>query len=239
MATGPTDPWATDYGSLTPEAWSAIFAGGTLLVAILAAVFALIQIRAFFDAQWEHARPYLVVDFVFRPNSLMQVEIRNISHAAAADVRLTVDPPFRSTVQGDADTLNYVFSPEWQLDLLAPSRRILHTLDVAFRYFERADFPQVYTVTAVYRDANARTRWSWRKGFPRRIAEMYEETFRLSFAQWSRSANELDNEGSATRSLTEISKSLSQISSAQVLEKRPNRRAVPKNLSVMEWLRQR
>lgn len=232
-----SDAWWNNSGAPTPEEWTALFAGGTLVVASIAAIFALVQLQAFFNAQWDQARPYLVVDFVFR-SSLMQVEIRNISRTAAAEVNLRVAPNFMSTNAEDAATLNFIFSPSWQLELLAPGRRILHTLDTAFLYVDHPEFPQEYVVHATYRDANARYRWRWRRGRPRRTTVKYDETFRLSFTQWSRSSLELDHDGKNSASLSRIDKSLDRIGGAAMFKNtiRPPSTPAPTNESVQDWL---
>jgi hypothetical protein len=236
MGLSPGNAWWHIDGAPSATEWSAFFAGGTFVVALLAAVFALAQLHGFFNAQWDQARPYIVVDFSFR-SSLMQVEIRNIAQSAAAEVQLTISPPFRSTRSEDADTLNRVFSSAWQLDLLAPGRRILHTLDSAFLYVEHPEFPQVYEVHATYRDANARSRWRWRGGWLRKTTVRYDEVFRLSFAQWSEAASELDHGTNHSRSLAEIAKAVQKISAADQF--RTNIRTVipkPKNEGIGDWL---
>ncbi len=176
----------------TAGEWGALFAALTLGVAVIAAAIALVQLNAHFRSQWALSRPYVVVDFTFRAAIMMQVEIRNISTSAAADVRLTVNPPFESQrVNGAADALNEVFNGSHVISLLAPGRRILYSLDRAPDYFE-AGLPLQYSVTATYRDALARQRRDWRwLGF-RRTVVTYEDSFVLDAGQWKRATTETD-----------------------------------------------
>lgn len=142
-----------------------------------------------------------------------------------------------STQADDAETLNHIFSPAWQLDLLAPGRKILHTLDTAFRYFEHTEFPQEYTVEATYRDATARKQWRWRDGWIRKTPVECRETFHLSFAQWSKSAMELDQAAKVSGSLARSDRSLAKMKDAPMFPK-TFRQAPrhPKNESVKAWL---
>ena len=68
------------------EEWQAFAAWATFVVAAVAAILALIQLNNYLRERWQNARPYLIVDLQMRPSGLMQVEIRNISSASAADV---------------------------------------------------------------------------------------------------------------------------------------------------------
>lgn len=183
--------WWRGDGWPTPEEWNALFVGLTFAVAFVAAIVALIQYRSHLRAERDRTRPYVIVDYAFR-SILMQVEIKNIGTSAAADVHLSVDPPFESGIRDQAERLNEVFSADETISMLAPGRRILYTFDRAPDYFD-AKRPEKYAITAEYQDLP--TRWSrpWRRGW-RKTAVVYVDRFPLDFRQWSRASAETDYE---------------------------------------------
>ncbi|PJJ63871.1 hypothetical protein [Compostimonas suwonensis] len=182
-------PWWNIDGAPTPDEWTALFAGLTLVAAIIAAVIALRQLRAHFETARAQSRPYVIVDFAFK-SILMQVEIKNIGATAASELTLRVTPPFESGLREQAATLNAVFSEPERISMLAPGRRILYTFDRAPDYHE-AKRPERYAVTASYTDMPVQYHRPWRQGWHRQEIR-YTETFVLDFRQWSQATTESD-----------------------------------------------
>lgn len=185
------DPWWRVAWAPTPDEWAALFAGLTLVAAVIAAAIALRQLRAHFEAERARSRPYVLVDYTFK-SILMQVEIKNIGATAAANIELRVSPPFESGLNEQAKTLNSVFSEAETISMLAPGRRILYSFDRAPDY-HAAKRPQRYTVTATYMElanpsAGVGSRRWWRNSQP------YTDTYVLDFRQWSQATTESDYE---------------------------------------------
>ena len=183
-----TSWWHID-GAPTPEEWVALLTALTLAAAVVAAVIALVQLRAHFVTERARSRPYVIVDFAFK-SILMQVEIKNIGATAASDVVLRVDPPFESGLSDQATTLNTVFSHPEQISMLAPGRRILYTFDRAPDYHTDKR-PERYKVTATYTDLPLQFRRPWRRGWRREVVR-YTDTYVLDFRQWSQASAESD-----------------------------------------------
>lgn len=181
--------WWHIGGAPTPDEWMALFAGLTLIAAVVAAVIALRQLRAHFEAARAQSRPYVIVDFAFK-SILMQIEIKNIGATAASDLTLRVTPPFESGLREQAATLNAVFSEPEQISMLAPGRRILYTFDRAPDYYE-AKRPERYTATASYTDMPVQYHRPWRHGWSRQVVR-YTDTYVLDFRQWSQATTESD-----------------------------------------------
>ena len=186
---GVTDSWWRSEVAPTAGEWSALFAGLTLLVAVVAAIVALIQYRAHLAAERSRTRPYVIVDYAFR-SILMQVEIKNIGATAATDVKLSVDPPFESGLRDQADRLNAVFSNAETISMLAPGRRILYTFDRAPDYYD-AKRQECYTIKATYRDLPTRYERPIARLW-RRSAVIYRDEYPLDFRQWSQATTEAD-----------------------------------------------
>lgn len=186
-----SDEWWRCGNCPSPDEWSAVFAGLTLLVASVAAIVALIQVKEYLNEQRDRRRPYVVVDFAFSGSSLMRVEIRNISSSPAMDLQLSVSPPFESSRQDDSATvLNEVFDGRTVISMLAPGRRILYSLDTAYSYRE-AGLTRRYDVTATYHDATRSVRAAMLSP-SRRPAVTYSDRYVLDFAQWEKTAVETD-----------------------------------------------
>ena len=182
-------PWWRVDGAPTPDEWMALFAGLTLIAAIVAAVIALRQLRAHFETARAQSRPYVIVDFAFK-SILMQIEIKNIGATAANDVTVRVDPPFESGLRDQAATLNAIFTEPEKISMLAPGRRILYTFDRAPDYYKEQR-PERYTVTASYTDMPVQHHRPWRRGWRREVIR-YRDTYVLDFRQWSQATTESD-----------------------------------------------
>jgi len=183
-----TSWWNVD-GAPTPDEWSALFAGLTLVAAVIAAAIALGQLRAHFATERARNRPYVIVDYAFK-SILMQIEIKNIGTTAARNVVLRVDPPFESGLRDQAATLNAVFAKPEQISMLAPGRRILYTFDRAPDYHSEKR-PEKYDITATYTDLPQQHLRPWHRWWRKEVLQ-YTETFVLDFRQWSQTSTESD-----------------------------------------------
>ncbi|GCD33700.1 hypothetical protein OEIGOIKO_01423 [Streptomyces chrestomyceticus JCM 4735] len=97
-------------------------------------------------AQQEQVQPYVVADIRERvPGSQLVVfSIENTGPTMARDVKVSVDPPLRSTLGGESDQkLNAAVTRE--IPVLPPKRQLIFMLDVGHRLFA-SDLPRRYTV---------------------------------------------------------------------------------------------
>jgi hypothetical protein len=184
-----TERWRLT-GALTADEWQAIFAGASVLVTLVVATIALVQLQNYLREREDAARPYLVVDYKFR-SILMYIEVRNLSGAVATDVRLSVDRPFDCQMTGRPEVLNKVFSGRYRIKQLAPGRSIFWTFDRAPDYFA-GNFPRNYEVTATYSDPRVMRRGSNWKFWKPKHAATYVETFDLNIEQYGEASAEAD-----------------------------------------------
>ncbi|MFT9477882.1 hypothetical protein [Streptomyces sp. 11-1-2] len=97
-------------------------------------------------AQQEQVQPYVVAEIRERvPGSqLLVFSIENTGPTMARDVKVTVDPPLRSTLGDDVEqTLNAAVSRE--IPVLPPKRQLTFLVDVGHKLFA-SDLPRRYTV---------------------------------------------------------------------------------------------
>lgn len=170
-----SDLWLTD-GWPTPEAWQAVGAVATTIVAAGAAWIALRQLSSHHKAQLDQSRPYVIVDFAFRSHLLM-IEIRNIGHSPAEDIKLNWSPAPQTTEARRTEVLkrNLV---EGTIPFLAPGRSLKYAVDTVPRILDAADLPKRFEVTASYRDTHG-------NNFP-------DERSILDLSQWANALVESD-----------------------------------------------
>jgi hypothetical protein len=154
-----------------------------VLVTIGAVIAAVVQLRAFLRESEARSRPFVIVDYTFSGQVIVNISVKNISASAATNVRLTVDSPFLSTLPDRSEGLAKVFNADWSIPLLAPSREIVWTYDRGPNHFAREDFVKSHTVTVTYEDP--RVLRGKRRG-------RYTDTFVLSLEQWSEALAEKD-----------------------------------------------
>ena len=134
----------------TAERVIALAAVGQLVVLVAAALFARAQVREARELRAEQARPFVVVDFELDRRPLINLVVANLGKTMARNVRITVDPPLRSTVY---DSFG---SPIGKLKLftevvpsLAPGKRIVLLFDSVPQRTE-AGLPDSYQVRLSY-----------------------------------------------------------------------------------------
>ncbi|MEF3404039.1 hypothetical protein [Agromyces sp. CCNWLW203] len=178
--------WWDLAGWPTAEQWSALWALGamlatfgtvlvglgTLIVAGVAAWAALRQLRAYIAEQEEQARPYLVVDFWFKSNTMIFVSVENISSTPATDVTLRADPMVRSTrtTDGRNEALAEVFGGRFVIPQIAPGRVMRWYVDSNLNMFNITSVPHRFEVTASYNDPRGRVT---RSGELRRYSDVF------------------------------------------------------------------
>lgn len=124
----------------TTSEWQVYAAGAAVLVGIIAAGIALWQLRAFFRAQWEQNRPYVLVGVVYA-NGMIEIEVVNPSANAALDVTIKPDRPFESTSDALAQEINERLNGTFTFKQLSPGRRYRYDLD-GIMVFDR-DLPKL------------------------------------------------------------------------------------------------
>ncbi|WNY33075.1 hypothetical protein Q9Q99_12640 [Curtobacterium flaccumfaciens] len=173
----------------TADEWSALWAFCSLVVTIGAAALALIQLRAYFVERFESSRPYVMVDFEFRSEIILEVVVRNDSATPASEVKVLSEPAFKSTMHGREAVFAKITDSDYVIRHLGPGRKLRWTLDRAPDYFKETSMPRSYEVTVSYEDPRAPLRGPrWRPKPPKR----FSETFTLSIDQYDEATADTD-----------------------------------------------
>lgn len=149
-------PWIWDY---SPDAWSAIAAAATLVVAVVAAGFAWRQVREAQKTREEQAQPFVVVDLDRTEASRIHMDlvIVNTGTTLAKDVRVAFDPPLRSTLTernqqydlADAAIISH------GIPTMPPGREFRMLFESMPGLFE-SDLPRTYGAVVSFRDSRGR-----------------------------------------------------------------------------------
>lgn len=150
-----------------------VFAGGTLLVAIIASVVGLGQFRAFRANAREQTRPYVLVEFGTR-HPLLFVEIKNVGTRPASNVVVRFSPEIESSRSDWQENARRAFDPARPIPVLAPGRSIQIALDSTTTAVGNTGLPQDYEVEIQYQDlvprkVLRRTGWWWKRASERYI----------------------------------------------------------------------
>lgn len=202
--------WWNWAGWPSPEEWSAWWAFLTFFVTGGAAVAALIQLRAYITEREERARPFVIADYAFR-SVLLSVAVTNSSGALATNIRISVEPPFQSSMSDRAAALNKVADPGYTIKQLAPGRTIQWTLDRTPDYFADKDLPRTYTVTVTYADPRAVRQKAWWKFWLPKLPAEYSDSFLLDIDQWSEASADTDYDNKNWNAFERIDKSVKRI----------------------------
>jgi hypothetical protein len=137
--------------------WQAAAAMGTLLVAIVAAVIALVQIHQARRLREEQAAPYVIAQLESSEvaASFIDFVVKNIGRTPSFDIKLKIDPPMvRAT-----EVPTYAFMDARVIAngvrMLAPNQEIRMHFDTAIERFGKG-LPSVYTVTVYAKDSKGR-----------------------------------------------------------------------------------
>jgi len=137
--------------------WQAAAAIGTLLVAIVAAVIALVQIHQARRLREEQAAPYVIAQLESSEvaASFIDFVVENIGRTSAFDIKLKIDPPMvRAT-----EVPTYAFMDARvianSVRMLAPNQEIRMHFDTAIERFAKG-LPSVYAMTVYAKDSKGR-----------------------------------------------------------------------------------
>ena len=133
---------------MTANAWAALFSGGTFLTAILASVLALLQLLQYTEARLEDSRPFVTVDFYFR-ETLVCIAAQNVGKSPAMNVKITFDPPLKSTTVQIGEQIRASLSKP--IPMMAPNRKLAWLLDSSTVAFSQPEIvPHSYKVKVTY-----------------------------------------------------------------------------------------
>lgn len=152
-----------------PEVSAAAAVGG-LVVALVVAGFAWVQLRQAKRLREEKARPYVIVDIDFRGTGV-SIVIQNIGATPAYDVRVGFDKTLETTMTR-RKPLEDVAAFKRPIPMIAPGRTIQVPFDRMPDRLKRHDLPTEYVATVEYRDSR---RWKTREDYPFDLAT-YEDT---------------------------------------------------------------
>ena len=135
--------------------WTALAQTVTAIIALFAVVVGYFQLREAQRQRREQTQPFVVVDIEPSPsfNKALNLIVHNTGLTVAHDVRITFDPPLRSSMDG----IDLEFSQllNGMIPTLTPGRRIVALFDVSHERFE-TDLPSSFEVTVEYLDSRRR-----------------------------------------------------------------------------------
>jgi hypothetical protein len=141
---------------------TALGTAGTLMVAAVAALIGLRQVKEARDLRVEQAQPYVFVDI--QPSAasptLVDLVVRNVGATAAFKLRFHFDPPPRSTLYPHAaqprELAEYPFFANG-MPYLPPGAEFRFLFeDLPSLARRRGDFPDQYKVEVTYQDSHGR-----------------------------------------------------------------------------------
>jgi hypothetical protein len=141
----------------TAEDWTAVATCGTLLVAAVAAAFAIIQVRDARKLREDQARPFVVVDLQssLASTHLVNLVIENVGKTLARDVRIKFSPAIKSTLDTEERKLADSALLRNGVPAMPPGRKITALLDASHQRV-RTTLPSKYTATVYCDDANGK-----------------------------------------------------------------------------------
>lgn len=140
-----------DIASWGPEHWSALAAWATVLVAVVAGLIALLQVRESRRLREEQARPYVVVYMESNTATphIVDLVVRNFGTTVAYDVKIDIDPPPLRSAQGGGSEDVWLFN---RLPALVPGQEWRTMWDFGPSRFG-SGLPDEYRAVARYRDS--------------------------------------------------------------------------------------
>lgn len=148
-------PRSMDLAAWSPETWSAIFSGGTLVTAVAAGIIGLRQVIEARNLRIEQAQPNVVVDIEIVGSILAQIVIQNIGQTVARNVRIQFDPPLQSTLfeNGEEDDITKSFILREGIKTLPPRKAYRLLYEDLPKLYDRKDLPRVYESTVTFTDS--------------------------------------------------------------------------------------
>ena len=154
-----------EFWGLTQTGWTAVAAlaaAATLVVAIIAALYARRQIQIAHQqsednrkAQAEADRPYVIVSLESgeTTRSFVDLIVQNIGRRPAFDVRISLDPPPVRANEVPGYELAKMRLLNEPISQIAPAQALRAFFDSQIERHSRTDLPSVYTATLTYRDS--------------------------------------------------------------------------------------
>lgn len=133
--------------SWTAEEWQAVATVGTLVVAVVAAIVALAQVRQAAALRREQSRPYVVAYLELTGESTLYLVVKNFGATAARDITMTSDVPL-TRVWGDEVEPLATFDV---LPILVPGQDWRTLFDL---HGQRSNDRTAYRVTIKSRDSH-------------------------------------------------------------------------------------
>ena len=147
-----------------------VFLGGQLALLVLAAIFGWSQLNEAKELREEQTRPFVVIDLDSTIRPFFDLVVKNIGSTMARDVRVTFDPPARTTEKGV--NLDRLKAFREGISTLPPGKE-LRTFFDSGPDRNKSDLPDSYEVTVTYQDQSRK--------------RSYEETIDLDFGlYWNR-----------------------------------------------------
>jgi hypothetical protein len=151
------DQWWRWDGWPTAEEWQAVWGFATVIVAAVAAFFALRQLRASIRAGAEASRPYITADIVFREWGGLAIEIKNSGLSAAKNIQFdwSVQP---IATRDDAQAAIDRGLIDEGIPFLAPGRTLVY--DLGYFHDLTDESPRRFDVKMRYQGSVDSLPWS-------------------------------------------------------------------------------
>lgn len=150
--------WWRWSGWPTADEWQAVWGLVTVIVAVVAAVVALRHYNSSVSSELEQARPFVVVDFLFKGAVYACIEVSNVGRTGARDIKFEwSDRPIAENdrAQGVIDRSLV----DGGIPFLAPGRSIVYMLNV-FDGDESESLPRRFEVNATYSGSGDAALWT-------------------------------------------------------------------------------
>ncbi len=145
-----------DFRAWDPGDWEAFGTNLTVVVAIVAALFAYRQVKEAQRTRQEQAQPFVVVDIQPKESvswRILNLVIENVETTLARDVKIRFTPQI-GTSQSGYDLANSALLREG-IPTLPPHRRIEVLFDVSFERV-KTELPMRYEAEVIFKDSRGR-----------------------------------------------------------------------------------
>jgi hypothetical protein len=142
-----------DWG---PPQWSAAGNVATAIIALLAVIYAALQVREAKRAREAQTQPFVVVSLQPSPvaNFIIELVVENIGSTLARDVSFRFDPPLKSSL--DDSRLEDSYLIQHGIPTMPPKMRLARVFDSANQRQEAGDLPWRFNVEVRFSDYRGR-----------------------------------------------------------------------------------
>lgn len=151
---------------LTAADWQAIGSVGTLVVAVVAALYARSQVKVAQAVRADQSQPQVVVDFGLHLGFMVEIVISNIGTTTARNVKLSFNPPLASTFENPQDPFLASRILTEGIPTLPPGKEYHILFENGNARYNAKELPASYEATAKFQDNRER---------------LYEEKYILDF----------------------------------------------------------